>query len=223
MGCAVARGWQTSPRRYLLFYRDGLDLVFGHAASSSAATSSGRGMGMAGDAPFTDLSDLGVDMRLGGKFSASESGGGVEPGVERATMEVVEELVSDAEESSDSRVDKRFDPGVERMTGEMVAELLAEGEQALEEQRAATRARRQEDSAEELANKFDWETCDAWESFIDSQAEPTPRFDFVEYLRENPYVRPERTREKYRRALGSDWPVNAYTRRRSVTEADLEA
>lgn len=52
-------------------------------------------MGMVGDAPFTGLSDLGVDMHLGEDFSASGSGSGTDPENERATAEVVEGMDSD--------------------------------------------------------------------------------------------------------------------------------
>lgn len=85
--------------------------------------------GWSGDAPFADLGDLGVDLCLRGDFSASGSGGVVDPGIERATMEVVEDLDSNDEGSNDSGIDMGGDPDVEKVTGEVVAELWAEGEQ----------------------------------------------------------------------------------------------
>lgn len=95
--------------------------------------------------------------------------------------------------------------------------LFAKGECALEEERE-TRARETEEERTERAAAKVTIAYEAWEQYIDQMAGLAPTFNYQEYLREHPYVRPARTRQMFRRALNSEWPVNAHARRSSMTE-----
>lgn len=139
-----------------------------------------------GDDSFVGLADLGIYMHLNEKVDGSRSNPVVDVVIKRAMDEVVETSISGSNEGAE--------PGVERAAGETVTELIAEGEQALEEEMIKERAKKWVKIAQEWVDRFDNEVIyDAWESFIESQARLTLTFDYTRYLRDNPYVRPERT------------------------------
>lgn len=118
------------PRRYRLSDRDGLDGVFGRTGTSSAAVSSDGGIGLPGDAPFADLVYLGINIRIGEDLGMPPT----DAGVERATEEMVAELLSSEDNDSEGTKSEDVARASPVTQDPSVAELLDESERALEEE-----------------------------------------------------------------------------------------
>lgn len=171
---------------------------------------------MVGNAPFEGLGDLGIDMRLGEHLGMPPA----DAGLERATEEMVAELLSSSEGGGSDGMGNDEARAALRTRSPTVAKLFDEGDQALEEERVAEERgmaeMRETHSAAEVTVAYS-----AWEHYIDRAVGPAPVFNYDVYLREHPYAPPARTLGMYRRAKPSDWPTNAKARRSSVIEAEL--
>lgn len=87
---------------------------------------------MARDAPFVGLGGLWIDMRLGEDLGMPP----IDIGVERATEEVVVDLLSSLNDSEDEEVESDNEAETpSRTSGPTATELLAEGERGLKEDR----------------------------------------------------------------------------------------
>lgn len=86
-------------------------------------------MGMVRFLPFAGSGDLGIDMRLGEDLGMPPT----DAGVERATEEVVADLLS-LSSDGESEDEARAPPGA---PGPTAAELFDEGERALEEEKSS--------------------------------------------------------------------------------------
>lgn len=145
---------------------------------------------MADSAPFDDLSDLGIDMRLGEDLGMPLTDAGVE--------RVMEEVVADLQSSASSSEDEETESGGEAETpsgafGPTATKLLDEGERALEEDREAEQEKAAEDQAKRSAAQVTI-SYGTWEHYVDRLAGPVPTFNYQSYLQENPYARLKRSR-----------------------------
>lgn len=135
---------------------------------------------MAGKAPFVDLGDLGIDLRLGDDLGMPP----VDPGVERATEEMVAEFISSADKSRDSEEtisETEAEQPADRAPGPTVADLFGDGERGLEEEAAEGRPNPKGEKADGRAVEVTI-AYSTWEDFMDRRAGPTMTFDYVRYL-----------------------------------------
>lgn len=155
-------------------------------------------MGTAGFTSFADLGDLGIDMQIGEDLGMPP----VNVGVERATDEMVAELLVSSDDSEETESDDEAATSA-GSPGPSASELHAEAEHALAEEREVGRKVAEEGRAEQASAKVTV-SYSAWEHLIDGLAGPAPTFNYEEYIREHSYVRPERTRQMFRRAVNTD-------------------